>query len=83
MGYFKEDPNGYDADGFRNRANTVYQDTVAVQVADPDVDYVGSSTVKRIDGANLTNEPSNFDTIIPEGAKLEDGIIVLGDSNPA
>jgi hypothetical protein len=80
LGYF----DGYDEDGHpRNIGpDELHTDTVHPQgedAADLEVDFVGSSTVKRMgtpgDPASRTTAPSGDQKIIPVGATVVDGVI--------
>lgn len=87
MGNFTEDANGYDAEGFRNRADTVYTDSVHPQGTDADdleVDFVGSSSLKRLNpNGSTTNAPQNSDRLIPVGATVDNGVVEINSNNPA
>lgn len=82
MGQFLGFFDGYDEDGHpRNIGpDELHTDTSHPQGTDAEdleVDFVGSSTMKRLDPATdeLTNEPSGFDKLIPVGATVVDGVI--------
>ena len=82
MGHFTEQRGQYDEDGHPKRGNEVYTDTVAPQVADPNPDFVGSSTVKKLNpDGSTTNTPNNFDEVVPLGATVENGVVELGEAN--
>jgi hypothetical protein len=83
MGHFTEQRGKYDEDGHPKRGNEVYTDTVHPQKANPEVNFVGSSTVKKLNpNGSTTNTPNNFDKVVPTGAKVEDGVVVLNTNNP-
>lgn len=78
--------DGYDQDGKPRRArpSELQVDTVHPQVDDPQPSYVGSATLKNLDPktGELSNTPNNFQQVVPAGAKVVNGVVHIGNSNP-
>lgn len=81
---FLSHSDGFDEEGHPNSSSVdaVHTATVHPQgstAANLEVDYVGSSTMKRLipDTDTLTNAPSNDQKIIPIGATVADGVVSI------
>lgn len=82
MGQFLGFFDGFDEDGHPRSIgpDELHSDTVHPQgedAADLEVDFVGSSTLKQVNPQTdeASNDPSNFDKIIPVGATVVDGVV--------